>query len=67
MGVTFAFLKVQIAAAVSFIGIVTFLLSIAGVWAGNLFGAKYKARAEIAGGIILILMGAKSLIEHLFF
>lgn len=67
VGVTFAFLKVRIAAAVSFIGIVTFLLSIAGVWAGNLFGAKYKARAEIAGGIILILMGAKILIEHLFF
>ena len=67
VGVTFAFLKVRIAAAVSFIGTVTFLLSIAGVWAGNLFGAKYKSRAELAGGIILILMGAKILSEHLFF
>lgn len=67
IGVTFAFLRVQIIPAVSFIGIVTFCLSIAGVKIGNVFGVKYKAKAEIAGGAILILLGTKILIEHLFF
>lgn len=65
VGVTFAFLQVNIIAAVSFIGVVTFVLSAFGVKIGNVFGVKYKSRAEIAGGIILILLGTKILIEHL--
>lgn len=67
VGVTLAFLSVHIVPAVSFIGIITFLLSVAGVKAGNLFGMKYKSKAEFAGGVILIVMGTKILIEHLFF
>ena len=65
IGVTFAFLQVQIVSAVSFIGVITFVLSIAGIKMGNLFGAKYKSRAELFGGVILILMGVKILLEHL--
>ena len=64
VGVTFAFLKVQIIPAVSFIGITTVVISCAGVLIGNRFGAKYKSKAEIAGGIVLILMGVKILLEH---
>ncbi|MDD6033450.1 MAG: manganese efflux pump MntP family protein [Oscillospiraceae bacterium] len=67
VGVTFAFLRVDIVPAVSFIGIVTLLLSMVGVKVGNVFGSRYKSRAELAGGIILVLMGVKILIEHLFF
>ena len=67
VGVSFAFLKVQIVPAVSFIGIITFTLSIVGVKVGNVFGSKYKSKAEFAGGLILILIGLKILIEHLFF
>lgn len=65
VGVTYAFLQVRIVPAVSFIGVITFLLSVLGVKIGNVFGLKYKARAEIAGGVILILMGTKILLEHL--
>ena len=65
VGVSFAFLSVNIGAAVSFIGCITFLLSVAGVKAGSLFGARYKSKAELAGGVILILMGLKILLEHL--
>lgn len=65
VGVTFAFLDVNIVLAASFIGVITFLLSAVGVKVGNIFGAKYKARAELAGGIILILLGVKTLVEHL--
>ncbi len=65
VGVSFAFLNVNIGAAVSFIGVITFALSMVGVKAGSLFGAKYKSKAELAGGIILILMGLKILLEHL--
>ena len=64
IGVTFAFLNVQIVPAVSFIGVVTFVLSMAGVKIGNVFGCRYKSKAELAGGIILILMGTKILQEH---
>ena len=67
VGITFAFLKVNIIAAVSFIGVITFALSAAGVMLGNVFGAKWKCRAEFAGGLILVCLGAKILIEHLFF
>ena len=65
VGVTFAFLRVSIVPAVSFIGVTTFVISFAGVKIGNIFGSKYKKRAELAGGIILILLGVKILIEHL--
>ena len=65
VGVTFAFLNVDIVPAVSFIGAVTFTLSMVGVKVGNAFGSKYKSRAELAGGAILILMGLKILLEHL--
>lgn len=65
MGVTFAFLNVNIIPAISFIGVVTFTCSAIGVKIGNIFGLKYKSKAEIAGGVILILLGCKILIEHL--
>ncbi len=65
VGVSFAFLDVHIGMAASFIGVVTFLLSAAGVKVGSLFGAKYKSRAELCGGVILILLGLKILLEHL--
>lgn len=67
VGITFAFLKVHIIAAVSFIGMTTFVISAAGVKIGNVFGTKYKSKAELAGGIILILLGLKILLEHLGF
>lgn len=65
VGVGFAFLKVNITAAVVFIGSITFSLSVAGVKIGNIFGLKYKSKAELAGGIVLILMGIKILLEGL--
>ena len=65
VGVTFAFLKVEIVTAILLIGATTFVLSVAGVRVGNVFGSRYKAKAELAGGIILILMGTKILLEHL--
>ena len=65
MGVTFAFLQVQIVPAVLFIGVTTFVLSAIGLRVGNVFGAKYKSRAELFGGVVLVLMGIKILLEHL--
>ena len=65
VGVTFAFLKVSIVPAVSFIGVITFTLSAAGVYIGHLFGAKFKSKAELTGGIVLVLMGLRILLEHL--
>lgn len=67
VGVTFAFLQVKIIPAISFIGVTTFALSAIGVKAGGFLGTKWKKRAEFAGGVILILIGLKILIEHLFF
>ena len=67
VGVTFAFLDVSIVPAVSMIGATTFILSAVGVKIGNVFGTKYKSKAELVGGIVLIAMGVKILIEHLFF
>lgn len=68
VGITFAFLPdVPVLPAVAFIGIITFLLSAFGMKVGNVFGTRYKSKAELAGGIILILIGSKILIEHLFF
>lgn len=65
VGITFAFLKVNILVATSFIGGVTFLISAAGVIIGNIFGGKLKAKAEMAGGIILVCLGTKILLQHL--
>ncbi|MBQ9196949.1 MAG: manganese efflux pump [Clostridia bacterium] len=65
VGVTFAFLEVRALPAAAFIGLVTFALSAAGVKIGSLFGLRYKAKAEICGGVILILLGVKILLEHL--
>lgn len=65
VGVTFAFLSVSIVPAVSFIGVITFICSAAGVKIGSIFGAKYKSRAELAGGIVLIVIGLKILLEGL--
>ena len=65
VGVTFAFLEVQILPAAGLIGVTTFLLSFAGIYIGNVFGARYKSKAELAGGIILVLIGVKILLEHL--
>jgi len=65
IGITLAFLNVQIIPAVSFIGIITFLLSALGVKIGNIFGTKYKSQAVLSGGVILILLGLKILLEHL--
>ncbi len=67
VGVTFAFLDVSIVPAVSMIGATTLILSAVGVKIGNVFGAKYKSKAELVGGIVLVAMGVKILIEHLFF
>lgn len=66
VGVTFAFLPdTNIWAAISFIGIITFILSMIGVKIGNIFGTKYKSKAEFAGGLILIILGLKILLEHI--
>jgi putative Mn2+ efflux pump MntP len=65
VGVTFAFLQVRIVPAVSFIGAITFALSALGVYIGHFFGARFKSKAELAGGIVLVLMGIKILLDHL--
>ena len=65
VGVTFAFFEVNILLAISIIGMITFILSILGVIIGNKFGDKFQNRAELAGGIILIIIGLKILLEHL--
>ena len=65
VGVTFAFLRVDILPAVTLIGACTFLISAAGVKIGNVFGSRYKSRAELAGGAVLVLIGVKILLEHL--
>ena len=65
VGVTFAFLQVNIVPAIAIIGCTTFVISLAGVYVGNVFGARYKSRAELTGGVILVLIGLKILLEHL--
>lgn len=67
VGITFAFFNVSLLLSVSMIGIITFIICVIGVKVGNVFGEKYKSKAELAGGLILIVMGAKILIDHLFF
>ena len=65
VGVSFAFLQVDIVPAVLFIGVTTFVCCVIGVKVGSLFGSRYKQRAELFGGVVLILMGLKILLEHL--
>ena len=65
IGITFAFLDVNIVAAVLFIGVCTFVISAAGVKIGSAFGTRFKSKAEIAGGAILIILGLRILVEHL--
>lgn len=66
VGVVFALLpEVNITAAISLIGVITFILSAVGLKIGNIFGLKYKSKAEIVGGAVLILLGLKLLLEHL--
>ena len=65
VGITFAFFNVNLVLAISLIGIITFILSVIGTKIGNRFGDKYENKAELLGGIILVLLGVKILAEHL--
>ena len=67
VGVTFAFLEVQILPAICFIGVITFVCSALGVKIGHVFGLRYKSKAELVGGLVLLAMGCKILVDHLFF
>ena len=65
IGITFAFFEINLLLSIFIIGIITFIISIIGVKIGNKFGDKYENKAEFAGGLILILLGIKILLEHL--
>ena len=65
VGITFAFLDTPIIEAITIIGITTMVISIIGVVVGNFFGSRYKSKAEFIGGLILVLLGLKILLEHL--
>lgn len=65
VGITFAFLNTPIIEAITVIGITTMIISIIGVVVGNFFGSRYKSKAEFIGGLILVLLGLKILLEHL--
>lgn len=67
VGITLAFLQVELIPSVLLIGATTFVLSMIGVKIGNVFGKRYQSRAEAAGGVMLILIGTKILLEHLGF
>ena len=67
VGITFAFFEINIFMAITITGLTTFFISICGVKIGNLFGIKFKSKAEFLGGFVLIILGVKILIEHLFF
>ena len=66
VGVTFAFFKINILNAIAIIGLTTFFISIGGVKVGNIFGIKFKSKSELIGGLVLVALGIKVLIEHLF-
>lgn len=66
VGVSFAFLRANIWISVAVIGVITAVFSSVGIFIGNAFGSRYKSRAEFAGGVILIIMGLKILVQHLF-
>ena len=65
VGITFAFLRVEVLPAVTLIGVCTFAISAVGVKIGNVFGARYRSKAELLGGVVLVLIGLKILLEHL--
>ncbi len=65
VGITFAFLRVDVLPAVTLIGVCTFAISAVGVKIGNVFGSRYKSKAELLGGVVLVLIGVKILLEHL--
>lgn len=65
VGVSFAFLQIDILPAASIIGVTTFILSMIGLRIGNIFGCRFKSKAEFVGGIVLIIIGIKILVEHL--
>ena len=65
VGISFAFLRVRILPAITVIGVTTFVICVGGVFVGNRFGTRYQKKAAIAGGVILILLGLKILLEHL--
>jgi len=67
VGVTFAFFKINIFKAAIIIGLITFFISMAGVKIGNIFGTRFKSKAEFIGGAVLVLLGIKIVVEHLFF
>jgi putative Mn2+ efflux pump MntP len=67
VGITFSFFEINIFKAILITGLTTFFISICGVKVGNIFGAKYKSKAEFVGGAVLVILGLKILIEHLFF
>jgi putative Mn2+ efflux pump MntP len=67
IGITFAFFKVNIYRAVLITGFITFFISMGGVIIGSIFGTKFKAKAEFAGGAVLVIIGLKIVIEHTFF
>jgi len=66
VGITFSFFEINIFKAIIITGLITFCISIGGVKVGNLFGAKFKSKAEFFGGAVLVILGFKILIEHLF-
>lgn len=67
MGVSFAFMKTNLILQVTSIGVITAILSIAGIYIGRVFGARWQKPAQIAGGVVLLLIGLKVLLEHLGF
>ncbi|MCL2247459.1 MAG: manganese efflux pump MntP family protein [Lentimicrobiaceae bacterium] len=66
VGVTFAFFEINIYKAIIIIGLITFCMAIAGVKIGNIFGTKFKSKAEFVGGAVLVILGVKILVEHLW-
>ena len=67
VGITFAFFEIHIIFAITIIGLTTFFISMIGVKIGNIFGTRFKSKAEFLGGAVLIFLGTRILIEHLFF
>ena len=65
MGVSLAFMKINIIFAITSMGVVTGLFSAAGLYIGRIFGSRWQKPAQIAGGVVLILIGVKVLLEHL--
>jgi len=67
VGITFSFFEMNIFKTIIIIGIITFCISTVGVKIGNVFGTKFKSKAEFFGGVVLVILGIKILIDHLFF